>query len=261
MDTSPVFATRWHWRPLLLCHLAALLLVLSYCWQTGFELWRGFSGTIFIALNTPLQADDFMTTFWAWMSTRYGDLAGGILMLILLILPGNRRDENLQHAFCGCLSLMILMLPLRLIMNAIPELAGLDDHSPSIVLDGAQRLEQLRPGIPLKDHSNDSFPADHATVLFLWLGFMLIRRRGALLSAVSIAVGILFLLPRLIAGAHWMSDVIVGGGAILFVLFSWFYATPVGNWINRLMIRAWTPVFNLFAKLPLINRFALFRVH
>jgi membrane-associated phospholipid phosphatase len=34
-------------------------------------------------------------------------------------------------------------------------------------------------------------------------------------------------MPRLITGAHWLSDVIVGSGTITIVFLSWAFCTPL----------------------------------
>ena len=44
---------------------------------------------------------------------------------------------------------------------------------------------------------------------------------------------VFFSLPRLIAGAHWLSDILVGGVSIALVTLAFGLYTPLLNRINR----------------------------
>ena len=95
--------------------------------------------------------------------------------------------------------------------------------------DRTVRLRQLFPSIDTKDFSPACFPGDHAFVLLTVTSFFWYvgRRRDALVASLLAAV---FLLPRLVGGAHWASDVVVGSGTAALLAGSWAFATP---WCHR----------------------------
>ena len=79
-----------------------------------------------------------------------------------------------------------------------------------------------------KDYSGDSFPGDHGLMLMIYAGFML-RYFGKKAFAVSCIILIIFMLPRIMAGAHWFTDIVVGSLSISLVGLSWVLLTPVND--------------------------------
>lgn len=79
-----------------------------------------------------------------------------------------------------------------------------------------------------KDYSGDSFPGDHGLMLMIYAGFML-RYFGKKAFAVSCIILIIFMLPRIMAGAHWFTDIAVGSLSISLVGLSWVLLTPVSD--------------------------------
>lgn len=79
-----------------------------------------------------------------------------------------------------------------------------------------------------KDYSGDSFPGDHGLMLMIYAGFML-RYFGKKAFAVSCIILIIFMLPRIMAGAHWFTDIVVGSLSISLVGLSWVLLTPVSD--------------------------------
>jgi hypothetical protein len=55
----------------------------------------------------------------------------------------------------------------------------------------------MYPDFGLKDYSGDSFPGDHAAVLFTWLGYCLFFVRNKWTAWILFVV-VLFVMPRLI---------------------------------------------------------------
>jgi membrane-associated phospholipid phosphatase len=90
--------------------------------------------------------------------------------------------------------------------------------------------------IPTKDFSSDSFPGDHGLVLLLCAGFAMIYLplpHGLL----ALMFMVLFTLPRLMSGAHWVTDEIVGALSLGLIALSWLFATPLHQvilgWFQR----------------------------
>jgi len=98
--------------------------------------------------------------------------------------------------------------------------------SPTLFLPGALRLSELVSWIPTKDAAGDSFPGDHATVLLICAGvitFYLPRTY----AAAAWVLAVVFMIPRLVGGAHWLSDYLVGSAAVAGFVLSYVFATPL----------------------------------
>ena len=66
---------------------------------------------------------------------------------------------------------------------------------------------------------------------FLWL------HAGTRAGVCAMLVLVPFMLPRILVGAHWVSDIVVGGGVQALVLLIVGYATPlaalIAQWLQR----------------------------
>jgi len=255
---EPVFSNRWRPLTFIALQLLAALLLLSFASDTGRELWRSLDRSVFFTLNGSLFQSDLWARFWAWMNTREVDAASALLMLVFLVFPGlglNRRQ--LQPAFTDFLLLMLLMLPMRELLSDYARSTGLSGPSPSLQLQPAYRFSEHLPQIPAKDSATTSFPGDHASVLLVWIGFLLfIRRSPATLCAAGL--GIFLMLPRLFGGAHWFTDAAVGGMCLALTTLAWAWATPVAGWLNQWLLKGLTPLYRLAGRLPLLGRLPFF---
>ena len=65
-------------------------------------------------------------------------------------------------------------------------------------------------------------------------------------------------MPRLVAGAHWLSDVLVGGTFIALATTGWSLCTPYAARACALMDRYATPLLRRLGTLPGLRAFALF---
>ncbi|KAA0876194.1 phosphatase PAP2 family protein [Nitrincola tapanii] len=256
---TPVFSNQWQIKPLLTLHLIALVLMLSFIWPSGQDLWRSLDERIFLILNGSLAEGGTWAWFWAWANTRYKDLALAVVMLAFLVFPGpSFRAPQLQQALVGFLALILLLLPFRYVIYEIAKLLELSGPSPSLVLQPAYMLTELFPNISAKDASGRSFPGDHATVMVIWAGYLLWNSPliGRLLA---LALTLFAILPRMVGGAHWFSDVAVGGLAIALPVLAWGFYSPLLLSFTLGLQRVFTPVFQIFGKLPLLKRLAFFR--
>ncbi len=66
----------------------------------------------------------------------------------------------------GFVTLLILMLLMREMMNLYVEYANLGRKRPTLVVKSAFLLSLMYHNLGLKDMSAHSFPGDHAAVLF-----------------------------------------------------------------------------------------------
>lgn len=211
---------------LILSQALAVLIVVSWLVPPTAGWWEMADVASFRALNAPLDPESTATLLWAWLNVRAADLVPALILIGLTLLaagsmpPGPR--ERLTHRG----------LAFALVMGFVLTVENLIDfgvysyrrNSPSLVLDDVVRLSEVVPAA--KDFSAKSFPGDHGFVLIcsaIFFALSLPRAYG--LAAIGVAI--MFTLPRMVAGAHWMTDIVVGSGAKAMIAMGWLVATPL----------------------------------
>ena len=259
IEYTQLTQARWCWRQLIICNVNALLLMASWLWQPTRQLWDAFDSGLFHFLNAPLANHSIWATIWAIGNMRPVDAAIGLVMLVTII-KGDFifSGTQVRRALYAFLALLLLMLLIRIaLFDQVLKLLHWKRASPSLVVDGAVRLTSLFPGWEqkwaLKDSSEQCFPGDHASVLFIWTAMLLYFARGKALFFVWLLT-ILYALPRLIAGAHWGSDVFVGGAFLSLMAFGWGFYTPYVAKAQNLLERLTAPIIRPLSKLPILNK-------
>ncbi|HXQ99281.1 MAG TPA: phosphoesterase, partial [Pseudomonas sp.] len=98
-----------------------------------------------------------------------------------------------------------------------------------------------------------------ASVLLIWAMFMSVYSRTVGQRVVIWALAFLFMMPRLVAGAHWGQDDYIGGVMIALLALGWSCYTPFVAVVSRFLLHITAPIFNLFARLPLIGRLSIMK--
>ena len=262
-DSPAVFGQQWNFRALITTQLLAIALLLSFLIPEGHALWRSLDAQVFYALNGTLADGGDWTRFWAWANVRSSDLITGIVLLISLTFPGFGLQRNqLQPAFIGFVFLLLfVMFPIRYSLYKWASAYGYSGPSPSMTLSPSNLFRELTPDIPAKDRSGRSFPGDHATVLWCWVGVMAYHIRQRIMVLIPLTLALLFMSPRLVGGAHWMTDVLVGGGSVALMTVSVALYTPLVNKATMVIWRGLKPVINLIGRIPGLSLLPFFRGH
>lgn len=246
----------------LACLVLASLLLGSWIWPPTSALWDRLDRGVFHVLNAPLDANALWAHLWGIANMRATDLAVALVMFAALVRDGwFFTGAQLRQALYGFLVLLIVLTVIRTGL-VLPVLNGLELHrpSPSLVMDDALRLSAMFPDWAaqwgMKDSSIRSFPGDHAAVLLLWVGLLVARgRRDRRYQALALAF--LFVLPRLVSGAHWATDILVGSVSLCLVTLALVAYTPLGERATRLLARLADPLFRLAVRLPLVGRWRI----
>jgi len=168
-----------------------------------------------------------------------------------------------RQAFFGFLGILLLLLFIRMLFSKLAAQMGWQHSSPSMVISGAIHMSDYFPGLEktweLKDRSSQSFPGDHASVLLIWGMFMTVfaKRIGQVLVIWGLAL--LFMMPRLVAGAHWGQDDYIGGVLLALLALGWGYYTPFAAMVSGALLRVTAPIFGLLSQLPVIGRLSVMR--
>ena len=221
----------WNLRGLMISYGIAALLVLSYLWAPTRMVWDGLDRHIALGLNSMVQTSYTEQMFWAFANLRVFDYIAAFILLGVLIAYVMRgqnapRDVRIARSILVCVLLLVLVAITREFL-----FKDVSRESPSLVLEPFTMLSEHTPLNP-KDHSTQSFPGDHATVVatFTFLLWFFAGRRYGLVSAVFATF---FVLPRLVSGAHWFPDAIIGGVVTALVVVPLVVYTPVQDILTR----------------------------
>jgi len=243
-----IFSRKWRWLPFFAVQIIAIALLWSYLNDTSFLLWRSLDESFFVFLNSSLNPEPGLwETFWAYTSTRIWDLISAFAIMSFYVLnPGTSES---RRNFLGFLILLLLLMLFREnLFIFISDLVG-KVYSPSLVMPDVIRLSELFPDITLKDKSKVSFPGDHAAVTILWCWLMWTQKSSQWVKIAALALTLLLVSPRLISGAHWLTDVIVGGGSLAMFVAAWAFYTPLAGKILDLLNPGFEKMMLLIGKI------------
>lgn len=264
MNNPGLFQARWNLRRLAFCNFVPLALLAFWLWPTGQMLCVIFDEWLFHQLNSPLATHPIWLHIWAIASLRPFDAVVGVILLTLLI-KGDWvfKAVEVRRAFFGFFSILLLLLFIRMLFAKLAGYMGWQHSSPSMMIDSAVRMSDYFPGLErtweLKDRSTQSFPGDHASVLLIWALFMTVFSRTTWQTLTIWGLALLFMMPRLVAGAHWGQDDYIGGVLLAVWALGWGFYTPFAFYASEFFLKVTAPVFGLLGKLPVVSRMSVVR--
>ncbi|NGX50562.1 MAG: Lipid A 1-diphosphate synthase [Chlamydiae bacterium] len=211
--------------------LIVLLALISWLIPESRIFWDLLDQKSFHFLNSWVQTSPLWQNFWAFIGHRIMDWIHDLIMLLFFILNIIWAAPYLKIRKVAELIFSILFIGLIIhIVNgsALSETIHLYRDSPTMVDREAFRLSSVIEWTKVKDHSNKSFPSDHAitAILFTCLTFKLMGRK---MGALALLYALFFCLPRLIAGAHWLTDTLIGSASIAIITTTIAFGTPLAN--------------------------------
>lgn len=220
-------------KPLIFCHLVLALLLGSFFFPYTRPIWDALDIVSFKLLNGTLKNHQNWQLFWALANHKLADWVEDIVFIGFFILAIRAAPKNfrLQKA-AQFVFLVLLAAGILFFVNRVLFRQNLDipRPSPSLVVSPCVRLSHEIPWIHIKDSASSSFPGDHATTLLLFAaGYTFYA--GRKLGTYAWAYAIFRAMPRLIAGAHWFTDIAVGSGAIALLFLSWAFYTPFADFV------------------------------
>jgi membrane-associated phospholipid phosphatase len=196
---------------------------------------------LFHALHATLGWNEPWAYFWAQLNCRWFDACVGAVLIGAAAWSFRRRssDEKLRAVVSLGLTGLFAILWQQFVSTQVIE-KGFAYHrlSPSLVHAHAVRLSEAYPELGTKDASPWCFPSDHGFVLIVLAGYFALygSRHSRLFFAVA---GIALALPRLVVGAHWLTDFAVGSGAMALFFVGVFLATPLHDKLTGNVMLAW----------------------
>lgn len=262
--SSPLFSHQWRAIPLIIVNVLAILLLLSWLWPTTRAMWDAFDNDLFARLNQPLASNEYWALIWSIGSVRLTDIAVGLLMISFFVFSNVVFSaKHLRHAFFGFFVILMFQLIIREGFSELADVFQWQRASPSLMTAGAIRLTELFPqwvALGLKDAAGHSFPGDHAAVILAWalcLNFFVSGWKQLLVWSLAI----IFMLPRLVAGAHWGTDDVVGGVFISAMAIAWGCFTPLVANCEVWLVEKTAPFFNWLGRFLPFSWFVFFKTH
>jgi Kdo2-lipid A phosphotransferase len=225
----------WNWKALILCHGIIVFLLITFLVPQLRPFWDSIDRATFTYLNQSLENRPYWQVFWALANHSTADWIEDIFILIFFIVyivrltPKNRRRGIANLLFCTVYIAMIILFVNRYFFR---EYCVIYRDSPTYVLDSSVRLSEYVPWLNLKDRSSKSFPGDHATTAILFAASYAYFA-GRKLGIPACCYAIFLCLPRMIAGAHWLSDILIGSGCLTLFFLSWALCTPLHEKITK----------------------------
>jgi Kdo2-lipid A phosphotransferase len=219
------------YRSFFVLHAIAVALVASLFLLPSDSAWNIIDRACFSLLNSSIIGHPIQQAFWAVSNIKITDIFGasfllGAFLMYIFEAQGQERRKRVAQLLYTLLWFEISILFCKQCYTPICEHLGISRHSPTVMMDKAFMLSEVVPWEKIKDSSYFCFPADHACIVFQWCAFIWFFagwKRGLFVYLFSI----IFLLPRLISGAHWLSDLLVGSASIIIIALAWALFSPL----------------------------------
>lgn len=226
----------WNVKSLLFFHLSVGLIILSWNISITRSIWDQIDQKFFFFLHKWILTSPFWQNFWAIANHKRVDWLHDIFMGSFFFYYIKKGKENMRIKRIAELLISILCFSIIICLinkTIIPAYLCLSRHSPSLMYEGAIRLSTKINWLYIKDHSRTCFPADHGTtaVLFVTTVFFLMGRK---IGFMALLYGIIFCLPRLVVGAHYLSDILIGSAGIGLLALAWLYFTPAMFFLTKM---------------------------
>lgn len=216
---------RWRWGWLLAGLCIAIGDYLSWQVFSTRQNWDLLDHWVFAALNASLAEGTGWHLFWAMANHRGADvLVMALFGLLMLWFVVRGQRSTLAHRFM--MTTFTVGLTALSLYLAEQVFGALHRVSPSLTVEGAFRLSESVTDFSFKDASYSTFPGDHGIGL-ITLVTCLWFYAGSRLGVIGVALALPFVLPRLVVGAHWATDILVGSVSFAVVVLSITLATPL----------------------------------
>lgn len=229
------------WKPFLLISLSALLLFASWFVPITSNWWQALDVWLFHWLNATVANQPIVQIFWALANVKLTDLFGALFMIaftLIYVFDAEAKEAKFRLAqlFYAILWFEIGIASVKgIIFKCLVALHFLRE-SPTLVFPDCFMLSDVVPWLNVKDHSHWSFPGDHAFIVLQWAGFISFYC-GWRLGLLAYLSSLLFIFPRLIGGAHWCTDILLGSLPLSLIFVAWGCYTPIYPFMMKYLER------------------------
>ncbi|AMO48051.1 Phosphoesterase, PA-phosphatase related [Enterobacter sp. FY-07] len=210
---------------IVLLNVAGLALFFSWYLPANHGFWFPLDSTIFHFFNRGLAENRAYLWFVALTNNRAFDACSLLAMGSLMLTFWLREDRNGRRRV---VMIGLTMLLIAVVLNQLAQLLmPVQRESPSLFFTDITRVSDLLD-FPTKDASKDSFPGDHGMMLLIFSAIML-RYFGQKAFGVALIIVVVFAFPRVMIGAHWFTDIVVGSLSAVLIGLPWCLMTPLSD--------------------------------
>ena len=173
----------------------------------------------FYIFNGTLTWNKYWVFFWGYLNHYYETYINFIPILTILIITLHKSGVGLRD---GTFRVLYYIITLQLVVYLHKHIYIFPRLSPSNYFDHLS-LITLIGNENLKCTSSHSFPSGH-TVAFFYFFFLIKSFRIKSMSIISFIMSIFFSIPRLISGAHWLSDAVYAVVLAYFFYLTFYYS-------------------------------------
>lgn len=244
---SPLPAIRWQKRRLMILLYVVAMLIGSWFFPPTRAIWAVIDREMYFALNHLITKTMNLHLFWAFCNTRANDWVFDVVMLVFFLTyifspPNEKRKERVVIITIAILTMLFIFAFInRLIFHHILTIYR---ESPAMVFQEGRRISDLVTSIHVKEMAHNSYPGDHGTTAcsFITMTAFTMGRKRAFV-AVLLATPLL-IMPRMVSGAHWFSDVIMGSFLIVIIPSTLIFCSPIFPYLTQTFFRIY------FKKVP-----------
>ncbi|MEQ1977170.1 phosphatase PAP2 family protein [Xenorhabdus sp. SGI240] len=224
--------TRSHTFAIFILNILGIALFLSWYLPENHGFWFHIDSAIFYFFNEKLLPDSKFSLFVAILNIRAFDVISLLCMGLLYYSAFHKQD----HAGKRRLFMIgLVMLISAVIINQIGHQIPVSRPSPTLTFENVNRINEITHW-HTKDSSKDSFPGDHGLMLLIFSSFIL-RYISRSAFCIALLIMVAFALPRIMAGAHWFTDIAVGSLSLTLIGMSWILLTPLSDimatWLDK----------------------------
>jgi membrane-associated phospholipid phosphatase len=193
--------------------------------------WEFLDRSCFLTLNNYVREHPLQQIFWALANIRITDIFGALYLLgtfVLYVFEAKNEERKFRGAqlLYTLIWFEISILLCKQVLTPLLISLGAIRHGPSVSIPHCCMLSEAAPWEKIKDSSLFCYPADHGTIVIQWCVFFIFFAGWR--RSISVCLfSIFLLLPRLIAGAHWLSDLLVGSTSIVACIIAWAMYSPL----------------------------------
>lgn len=205
---------------ILLLNILGIGLFLSWYLQFSHTFWFNIDKSIFFYFQSIMKEHSNISLIVSIINTRIFDL---FLLLILGLFYITSCVTEKQISGKRIFSLGINIILTSIILNKIGHLIPIQHVSPTLFFNTKHYIHNV-VGMIVKDSSTNSFPGDHGMLLMIFSCFIF-RYFNMHTFLKSLCITITFILPRIIVGAHWFTDIFIGSLSVVIIGISWWFLT------------------------------------
>ena len=215
---------------ILTLNLLGVLLFFTWFHADVNSFWPVVDKNVFFTFNQLLGENEAFRYLVAFTNLRFFDVFGFLAMALLFLFQFLKHDKDYRR-WMICMG--ITMLLTAVIAKQFAMTLDFDRPSPTLHFsalgDNVLFVSKLTDW-PAKDWSKSCFPGDHGMCLIIFCVYML-RYFGVKSFLAGLMITVLFSMPRVMSGAHWVSDIAVGAVTVNLLVLSWILITPVSDLI------------------------------